>query len=159
MSEANLAKAQEVFETLCSTLDGIGFKYDAKPEDLLIISGMAGDDFPIKFLIRINPDAELISFISFLPFDISEEKRVELAVAICAVNNRLLDGSFDFDLDDGAISFRLTSSYRESNIGKELFIYTIAIATKVVDEFNDKFFMINKGMMSLEQFLESLKAN
>ncbi len=159
MSEVNYAKANEVFNTLCSTLDSINFKYDAKPEDLLIISGMSGDDFPMSFFIKINAGAQVISFISPLPFNISEEKRVELAVAICAVNNILLDGSFDYDIDDGSISFRLTSSYRESTIGNDLFTYMIAVSTKTIDDFNDKFFMVDKNMMTLEQFLESLKNN
>lgn len=38
---------------------------------------------------------------------------------------------------------------------KELFEYMLMVSAATIDEYNDKFLMIAKGMISFEQFLES----
>lgn len=149
----DMRKAMEVYNTLCNMLDHKGWKYDKVEEKLMIKSGVKGDDLPIEFIMRVNPRNEVVSFISFLPFDIAEDKRVDLAIAICAANYGMVDGSFDFDITDGSILFRLTSSYKDSVLGEDLFEYMLMVAASTVDEYNDKFFMIAKGMLPLEKFL------
>ena len=87
-----------------------------------------------------------------------EDKRVDGAIAVCAANYGLVDGSFDYDLRDGEIRFRLTSSYRESALSEDLFEYMIMVSAATVDQYNDKFFMIAKGIMTVQQFLEQENA-
>lgn len=53
--------------------------------------------------------------------------------------------------------FRLTSSYKESTLGEALFEYMIMVSAATIDNYNDKFFMISKGMMTVQQFIESEK--
>lgn len=154
MAEVNMAKANEVFETLCSMLDHKGWHYE-KRDDLSIKSGVKSEDFPIDFVMRVNPKNQLVSFISCLPFQINEEKRLDVALAICVANYGMVDGSFDYDITDGTIFFRLTSSYRDSVLSENLFEYMLVVAAATVDAYNDKFFMISKGMLSLQQFIES----
>ena len=48
--------------------------------------------------------------------------------------------SFDYNIRDGSITFRMTASYRESVIGEGLFNYMIDCAAATVDEFNDKLY-------------------
>ena len=105
--------------------------------------------------IRVNPRNELVSFFSKLPFNVEEDKRIDVALAICAVNYWLADGSFDYDLSDGSILFRLTSSYKESTLGEALFEYMVVVSAATVDNYNDKFFMMSKGMMTYQQFIEA----
>ena len=40
----------------------------------------------------------------------------------------------------------------DSLISKDLFEYMIIIAIHTVDKYNDKFFMLAKGQMSIEEF-------
>lgn len=105
--------------------------------------------------MRVNPRNELVSFISLLPFKAEESKRIDMALAICVANYGLKDGSFDYDLSDGTILFRLTSSYRDSILSEKLFEYMLLVAASTVDNYNDKFFMISKGMLPVQQFIES----
>ena len=139
MEELNMAKAQEVYESLCKSLDSIDWKYEKEPEKLTVVSSATGDDFPMGFIMRVNPRNEVVSFISWLPFDVPEDKRVDIAIAVCVANYGLVDGSFDYDIADGTITFRLTSSYKESVLGEELFKYMLGVSTATVDEYNDKF--------------------
>lgn len=150
----DMRKAREVFNTLVRMLDSIGWRYDNHEEDLLIKSGVKGDDLPIEFIVVVKPKQEVVQFLSRLPFDMPEEKRVEGAIAVCVANYNMVDGSFDYDISKGTITFRMTSSYRESSLGQELFKYMIMCAAGTIDNYNDKFFMISKGTLTLDQFID-----
>ena len=154
MAEVNMTKAREVFGTLVSMLDERDWKYDKFEDELVIKSGIKGDDLPIEFIVVVNPKNEVVQFISKLPFNMPEDKRVDGAIAVCVANYGLVDGSFDYDISDGEIRYRLTSSYRESTLGKDLFEYMIMVAAGTVDNYNDKFFMIAKNMITIQQFIE-----
>lgn len=155
MDELNMAKAKETYDVLCRMMDNQGWHYEKEEEELIVKSGVKGNDFPIEFIIRVNPRNQLVSFLSRLPFNVEEDKRIDVALAICAVNYWLADGSFDYDLTDGSIIFRLTSSYKESTLGEALFEYMVMVSAATVDNYNDKFFMISKGMMTYQQFIET----
>ena len=99
-----------------------------------------------------------MQLLSRLPFQIPEDKRVDAAIAICVANNGLVDGSFDYDIGEGDITFRLTCSYRESFLSADLFEYMILVSAGTIDDYNDKFFMIAKDMMSVQQFIEKENA-
>ena len=91
-----------------------------------------------------------------LPFTFGEDKRLEGAIALNQINYTLVDGSFDYNYEDGRVIFRLTSSYRESLISKELFGYMIACLAVTVDKYNDKLLVLAKGGTTLEDFLKNL---
>lgn len=154
-----MARAKETFETLCLMLDKRGWKYDKHEDDLTIKSGVKGDDLPIEFIMRVNPKNQIVSFISWLPFKVEESKRIDVALATCVANYGLADGSFDIDLSDGEIIFRLTSSFRDSALGEDLFEYMLMVSASTVDLYNDRLFMVAKGVMTLQQFIEAEKAN
>ena len=155
MTEVNMTKAKETFATLCSMLDNKGWHYEKKEDELLIKSGVKGDDFPIDFIMTVDPQSEIVTFLSLLPFKADESKRIDMAVAVCVANYGLKDGSFDYKVEDGSIIFRLTSSYRGRTLSEDLFEYMLMVSATTVDEYNDKFFMISKGAMSIQQFIES----
>ncbi len=155
MSENNNARA--TFDTLCLALDNMDWKYNKHEEDLTVTCGAQGDDLPIEFVIDVNEKRELVILLSQMPYTIEEGKRLELAIAISAVNNMIVDGCFDYNVKTGKIVFRMTNCFADSVLHDEVFAYMMLISSKTIDEYNDKFFMIGKGMLSLEQFLSSLK--
>ncbi len=158
MAEVNMEKAKEVFDALVNMLDTRDWKYDKFEEDLVIKSGIKGEDLPIEFLIVVKPKNQVVQLLSRLPFQIPEDKRVDAAIAICVANNGLVDGSFDYDIGEGDITFRLTCSYRESFLSADLFEYMILVSAGTIDDYNDKFFMIAKDMMTVQQFIEKENA-
>lgn len=157
MSEIkNLEQAKATFETLCKTLDNQKWPYERDEEKLFVECGAQGEDLPMKISVNIDADRMIAILISHLPFVIQEDKRLDVAVAVSAINNVLADGCFDFDISSGHIFFRMTNSFIESKISEEVFSYLLLCSCKTIDDFNDKFLMLGKGMMSIEQFLASL---
>ena len=147
--------AKEAFKAVCNMLDSANLKYDTDVSELKVICGIQGDDFPVRMQILIDEDHTLVALYSQMPFDVPEDKRIEFALAISKVNNSLADGSFDYDMRDGSILFRLTLSYLDSFIGNDAFFYQLLVSFKTIDQYNDKFFMLSKGAISIEDFLAS----
>lgn len=154
--EKNIKQAQAVFETMCKALDKHEWNYEKDEEKLRIECGAQGDDLPISINIEIDADRMLIILLSHLPFTTPEEKRLELAAAVSIVNFQIVDGSFDYNIKTGRMVFRMTSSFIESLVGSEVFTYMLFCSCRTVDEYNDKFLMLAKGMMSFDQFVEAV---
>lgn len=152
--DKNINCAKGVYATLCQALENRGWKYDKEEDKLMVVFGVNGDDIPMRFVIFVDAEKQLISCVSPLPFTMSEDKRVEGAIIACVASFGMADGSFDYDLSNGQISFRMTASYRDSVIGEGLFQYLISCACAMVDEYNDQFLAVNKGILSLEEFIQ-----
>lgn len=156
MSDANkLAAASKVYKILCSAIDQQGWKYGKEEDKLMVHFGVSGDnDLLVRFVIRVEPDRQLIRLLSPMPFKMDEDKRLEGAVAACIATYKMVDGSFDYDPSDGSIIFRMTASFRDSDIGVGLLQYMINCSFAMVDNYNDKFLAINKGELSIGDFIK-----
>lgn len=158
MAENNkLEQAKLVFETICRTLESEDWHYQADEEKLMIGCSARGDDLAMDINIKVDAERSIVMLFSQLPFPIQEDKRLDLAVAIAALNNNLADGCFDYNISNGAIYFRLTNSYIDSTLSQAVFSYMLYCACQTIDDYNDKFLMLAKGMFPLEQFLAMLE--
>ena len=101
-----LMYAKEAFNTLCTTLNNIGWTYDKNEESLKIDFWVKTDDLPMRFLMIVDADKQLVRIYSPLPFKANPDKRVELITAITIINYSLADGTFMCELDDGSIIFK-----------------------------------------------------
>ena len=147
--------AKQVYSTLCEAIQSREWHFEKDPEKLLVHFGVSGDDIPMQFILVVDEKRQLIRLMSPLPFKMSEGKRMEGAIATCAASYAMVDGSFDYDLSDGTIVFRMTASFRESLIGEGLFMYLISCSCAMVDKFNDKFLALDKGILSIADFIEN----
>ena len=151
----NEQRAKDVFETLCDTLKAQGISHEAQEDKLSIRFQARGEDIPLDIYIQVDAERDLIMLLSHLPFEVEQDKRIEMAVAISVINNQLVDGCFDYGLEDGHIIFRLTNSYLESEVDQDLFEYMLFLSFGTIDEYNDKLMMIAKGLLPLAKFIES----
>lgn len=150
-----LLHAKEAYDTLCTTINNIGWKCDRYDDELKIMLGVNGDDLPMGFLIIVDADRQLIRILSLLPFKMNPEKRVEGAIATCVINYAIPDGCFTYDIEEGHIMFKATSSFKESLVGEEMFKYLISLACFTVDRFNDQLEKLNNGDISITDFIEA----
>ena len=151
MDEKDRKAAQTIFNTLCSALDDIEYHYKKDEDELEVRYDVQGDDLPMDFTISVFGDRDVIRLLSFLPFKVAEERLPDITMAICWINDHLLNGSFDITLERGQITFRMTQSYRDSLIDIELFKYMIFVSINTVDEYNDRLFMVSQGKMTMEE--------
>ena len=154
MTEEKLQRAQKTFETLCQNLDEHEWHYEKDEEKLEIECGARGDDLPMDIRIIVDADRQLIILLSIMPFVTPETKRLDTAIATSIVNNKLVDGRFDYDVTSGHMIFRMTSSFIDSEIDGEVFTYMLMVSCRTIDEYNDKFFMLGKGILPINKFIE-----
>ena len=151
--EKKMALAKQVYQTLCEAIERREWNFGKDEEKLLVHFGVNGDDIPMQFILIVDAERQLIRVMSPLPFKMSEAKRMEGAIATCAASFGMADGSFDYDLSDGTIVFRMTASFRESLVGEGLFQYLISCSCAMVDKYNDQFLALDKGIMSITDFI------
>lgn len=149
----------EVYELIKKHLDDHNFHYEPHDDDLVITLTVHGDDLPQPTIIRVLADRDVISVMSPIPSHIPEDKRVDGAIAVSVANYGMINGSFDYDMTDGEIRFRVAQGYRGVEVSDELIRYILGIAFFTTDKYNDRFFMLGKGLMTLEQFIEKENAD
>lgn len=152
--EKNMELAKQVYGTVCSALDNRELKYEKNDEKLEVILGASGEDLPMLFRFDVQANKQLLTLTSLFPFTMSEEKRVDGAIAACVVSNRLAHGNFEYDIAKGEISFRIAESFVDSLIGEGLINYMLSAAASLVEEYNDKFLALNKGLIEISAFFQ-----
>ena len=157
--EKELKQAQAVYKALCDMLDGKGWRYQKDENKLSINCGAQGDDLPMEIRMQVDVERRLVMLLSQMPFDVPENRRNALAVAVSEANSTMVDGNFDYNYLTGKIIFRMTTSFLDSLIGKELFEYMFSCACYTVDEYNDKFLMVAMKDMSIDQILKFIKGD
>ena len=154
MDELNIQNAKSAYAKICESLDALGWKYSKTEEDLVVECGVIGENLPIALVIRCDVDMQLFQLFSHLPITVSGDKLLDVAVAVSVINNKLVDGCFDFSFADGSIFFRMTNSFMQGTLSFETVKYLVFCACSTVDSYNDKLLMVAKGNLSIEDFLQ-----
>ena len=154
MAEVNMKHARKLYETLKAMMDEIDWKYSPDDDKLVIKSGLE-DDLDLYYYMSIDAEREIVRFWSTLPFNVPEDKRVDCAIATCIANNGMIIGSFQYDINDGEYCFKAAMNYAgETNLTKECLKDMMFMSLSTIEKYNDRFFMVAKGMMTLQQFIE-----
>ena len=147
-------QAQKVYQLFKKHLEANDFKFTPHDDDLVISMTVLGEDLPQPTLIRVIEERDVVQVLSPIPSHIPEDKRIDAAIAVAVANYGMINGSFDYDMSDGEIRFRVTQSFRDCELGEETAKYLLSVAFAMTDKYNDRFFMLGKGMLSLEKFME-----
>ena len=147
-TQANLAYA-----AITAMLDNDGYRYSSKYDDLRIELGFETDDLDVKIAFIIDEERELVRVFSFLPFKFPEDKRIEAAVAVCTANHGMVNGSFDYDISDGDLLFSAVNSYKDACFSMDIARYMLGITLSTVDKYNDRFYALAKGFISISDFI------
>ena len=150
----NLELTKRMYATLCAALDERQWKYRRNDEEMSLEYIVNGDDIPMRFIVRFDAERTLARVFSPLPLSVREDKRLEMAVAVSMINNNLVAGCFDLDMDDGELRFRISNNFRDSVLSADAFLHLMQLGINVVEHYNDKLFMLATGVISLEKFVE-----
>ena len=153
-TDKELRQAQNVYKIACDTLDDMGWVYNKDESILEIYTGAGGDDHTISIRICVEPEKNLVTILSEIEIGSDKDSMVPVSIAVSLINNRLVDGSFDYNILTGQMFFRITSSYKNSLISKEVFDYMVYIVCHTVDEYDGKLISLSKGEMNFDEFVE-----
>ena len=151
-------EAEQTFDTFCFFLDHIGWKYRADRNSLVISTGASGEDLPMEIVLRFNPAIGRFFLMSQMPVTMKEEKRIDAALVVNEFNKDKKLGAFDLDFESGRIFFKVTQCFVGCRVSEELCSFLLQFSLKFIDDYNDKFLMLNNGLISTEQFLAAVKS-
>lgn len=151
-----MSTAQDAYKVICKAFDEQGWKYKGDESKLEVITAFTGDDLRMPITLKIDDDRDLIRAFSILPFNFSSDKRLDGALATTIINWMLINGSFDYDINDGQCAYRMVNSYRGSLPTTDIVKYMVRCIVNTVDDYNDKLEAINKGTMTVKQLADDL---
>ena len=146
-------RAAKIFQQFKDHFDKEDFSYDAFDDDLVIRLTVHGKDLPQPTLIKIDEKRKLVRIMSPIPTDVPEDKVMDMALATSVANYRIINGCFDLYIKEGKIIFRIVHYYGDTELSEAQLEYLTTLAFLVTDDYNDSFFMISKGIMSVEDFI------
>ena len=150
---ANMYAAKTAYNAIIAMMESDNLKYSKDDNELRIDTGFTTDDIDVRITFLVDAERELVRLFSGLPFKFGEDKRVEGAVATCVANHGMVDGAFDYDFSDGEILFKMADSYRGADFTEENARYLLKVALSTVDNYNDRFFALAKGIMTIADFI------
>ena len=147
-------EAQALYNTLCQTLDNMKWGY-SKEEDVFVVRTKAiGNDLTMDLFIKIDADRQVMYLKSPMPYNVPSDSRDMLAKAVIMANYTMLNGSFEYDLSDGYLAFKMVVPYMESMLSECVCHYMIMVSCQMTDNFNDKFKALIDGKMTMDEFAE-----
>ncbi len=149
-----LVQAKKIYEQFCAVLEKEGWHYNRHDDKLTITCGARGKSLNMDMYILVDADRYVITLFSPLPFKMAEDKRVDGAMAVAMANYGMTSGSFDYDLSDGEIRYRMTQSFRNSRLDDELLLAMLYTTCATVDQYNDKLLCISTGVMDMDAFID-----
>ncbi len=152
--DQNLTEAKRVYETLCASMDEKGWKYEKNEENLAVVTGTGTDDLPIELAMIVEPQAQLVTLLSRLPIEVPEDKMADICVALTAINDRLLIGSFDYYLKTQQIFFRSSLSFRGALLDREVFFAQLMTSCEAIDRFDLPLKGLAEGMITITELLD-----
>ena len=158
VSEAKLQHAKRVFQKLVDTMREDDWHFREVESDLKVISGFSGENVQAGFSYSVDPERELILFLSPLKLPpMNEKKQYELAMAVSATNMRLAHGGFDYSYKKDRLWFRITNSIRGALIGEDLLKYLLYVGCKTGDDYFEGLEQLANGSITLAEYLKMLR--
>lgn len=145
-------EAKAMYNTLCNTLDNMKWRYSKEEDKLVIRTSAVGDDLSIKLFMKVDSERQVMYLKSPMPFEVPEGTRQSVGMAVLIANYCMLNGSFEYDLSDGYLAFKMVIPFMESMVSEAVCKYMINLSCRMTDKFNDKFKSLAEGTMTLDEF-------
>lgn len=147
------ADALWAFEVVCRAFDQKGWKYHADNEKLTLITSFTGDDLSMPMSVTVDDERGILRVYSYLPLTFPEDKIPLGAYATHLANWQMINGAFDFNVQNGKMLFRIVQSYRGRALNEEVVRYMINVTANTVDNFNDKLADLAEGKMDYGEYV------
>lgn len=145
--------ARKVYQTIIEVLDERKWQYQRQDDKFRVSFAIRSEDMPIYCIMSIDVRRQILTMGSPMTFQMSAANRVDGAIITTVATRCLLDGNFDYDIESGRISFRLSASIAGTEVGKKMIAYFIDWTNMAVDRYNDRFEAVNSGRMTAQEFM------
>ena len=156
MDKNDKKAAVNEFDALCAALEDRGWDFEKNKDDFSVGFTANGKDMPVEVTLKINPELMTVSAFAAPPVQTPEGMDEQLAVATVILNDGVIHGNFDYDKNGRRIIFRVSTSYRDTALDKEVYLYLIAAAFTSVDQTASTIKALCDGTLAVEQMIATL---
>ncbi len=148
-------ESAKVYQTILDAMEKKNLEYQRNDEELKVSSLVSGEllFLPVQIRLSVDEDRKLIRLIAPLGFHFPEKRRVDGALATGFISSTLAYGAFEYDISDGEVNFRMANPYENCDIHVNTIIDMVMYTLATLHTYVEPLFMISKGMMDVEDFL------
>lgn len=146
------SEANAMYGTLCQTLDNMKWRYGKEQDNLVVHTSAIGENLNIQLFMRVDAERQVMFLKSPMPYQIPEHKREVVATAVTVANYAMLNGSFEMDMTNGYLAFKIVVPFMKSLISENVCHYMIMLGCRMTDKFNDKFKALVEDRLTLDDF-------
>ena len=128
------AKSRQAILTLCRVLKRNGIDYSLSAGNCVRCS-INVHESEISFIFSVDPSKMLVTLYSRMFSSVPRERSTDAALAICMINHSLPDGTICFDVRDGMIYYKMTSSFYDSGLSDSIIEYMLSAAADTVESY------------------------
>ncbi len=154
MSVSSKERAEKIYKDLCLKIKDNNWKYSREDEKFRVSFSVDGKDSIMNFRIRVDEESQRIKLLSHIPINVSPQKNEDIALAICAANNRIIDGNFDYDTKSRIVFFRMTNSFNDLEVKEDVLDYMLECSFFVVDKYDTLLRALSDGLMNVDEFIK-----
>lgn len=147
-------KAKEMLDTFCRALDRKKIDYITHEAGLSVRFPAEGEHYAGELEFLVDSRREQVVLYAPFPFTVRAVRRLDMAVAVCALSYGFLTGTLDYDLRKGQIRYRATAYYTDSRMDVGFFMEMIDYAIHFSDGCIQKLKALNDGTVTVEQILK-----
>lgn len=141
-------KGQEhfTFEDLISLFEADNLKFMARPElGLAMANFNSGQEGPIQMLARVDDDRKVMGLSFRLPITVPDDKRSLMAEAVTRANFNLIVGSFEMDMDDGELKYKVTVPLDDAQLSLAQYRHCMRASLSTIRRYLPDFYRIVFG--------------
>ena len=152
--EMNMQRAKAAYEVVKEAFTSRGLGFESLDNRLAIRLGIKNDKGQTNVMVMVNSAAQAIAMYSVLPFTVDTNKSAAMALAVCDANEKLLQGSFDFNTKEGRVIAKVTNSFVDMEVSKGMVSVMFVRLMKMLEEYSEKLRSASKGIVDLSGYFD-----
>lgn len=157
--EQKRQNAQRMFTLIRATLEEMGVQYGVNEERMTVRFTARGQDLPMDLYLSADLRRQMVVLLSPMPVEVNPDRVLDMAVAVSVANNTVVDGGFDYNVNEGRLYYRMNNSFIDCQYGSGLVKYLLDCAFHVIDRYNERFEQLGNGTIDLQKFIEMTLSN
>ena len=154
MAKKEQSTPMQIFDMVCEVLRTTGLQHNYNKNELVVVCSYAGAKSAHQFVMKVDKERELIMFGEQLQIKVKDDKKDDMAKAVCVANGHIGMGRFLYDLDS-TISYEIIQSYSGCVINPVFIQRTLVMFLTTLERYESRFELLNKGKIDVENFYKA----
>ncbi len=151
---------EALFETIGQYLTADEWELEPKPDNLSYVGTINGENISWRLVVTVDEDPEIkrVMVTSFLPVKASQDTRIAIAELFARINASLSIGIWNFDMDDGSLTYGVGVDLMDCTISQAMFERMFGVNLAIVDSYANTILSVVYGGKTASEAWEAYQA-